>query len=94
MRQALDRCEPLLLLQRRLADVEARMNVIRPLIPLGLLVSVRPGPVDETGWVLLVGHPAAAAKLRQLVPRLERALQQQGLQASPIRLRVQSNTSR
>jgi hypothetical protein len=94
MRQALDRCEPLLLLRRRLADVEARMNVIRPLIPPGLLVSVRPGPVDETGWVLLVGHPAAAAKLRQLVPRLESALQQQGLQASPIRLRVQSNTSR
>ena len=90
LRQALDNCEPLRLLQRRLADVQARMNAIRPLIPPGLLTSVKPGSADENGWVLLVNNPAAAAKLRQLLPRLETALKAQGWQTSPIRIRVQS----
>jgi hypothetical protein len=90
LRQALDHCEPLLHLQQRLADVHARMNAIRPLIPPGLLVSVKPGPADDKGWVLLVSSPAVAAKLRQLLPRLDAALQQQGWQTSPIRIRVQS----
>ncbi|ACB33016.1 conserved hypothetical protein [Leptothrix cholodnii SP-6] len=90
LRQALDHCQPLLHLQQKLADAHARMNVIRPLIPSGLLASVRPGPTDDNGWVLLVSSPAVASKLRQLLPRLDAALRQNGWQTSPIRIRVQS----
>jgi hypothetical protein len=68
------------------------MNAIRPLIPPGLLISVKPGQADDNGWVLLVSSPAVAAKLRQLLPRLEAALRQQGWKTSAIRIRVQSTT--
>jgi hypothetical protein len=51
---------------------------------------VKPGPVDEAGWSLLAANAAVAAKLRQLVPLLEAALREQGFQAIPTRIRVQS----
>jgi hypothetical protein len=92
MGQALARCEPLLNLQRRLAEADKRMQVIRPLLPSGMWVSVSSGPseADGSGWTLLAANPGVAAKLRQLLPRFEAALQDRGLQASPIRIRVQS----
>ncbi|MDP4300909.1 hypothetical protein [Leptothrix discophora] len=92
MRQALAHCEPLLNLQRRLAEADARMQAIRPLLPPGMLVSVSSGPTetDGSGWTLLAANPGVAAKLRQLLPRFEAALQDRGLQASPIHIRVQS----
>lgn len=88
--EALDRCEPMLRLQQRLAQASARMDAVRPLLPRMLSVHVRPGPADDDGWTLLAANPAVAAKLRQLQPRLEAALQQRGFQVSRIRIRVQS----
>jgi hypothetical protein len=85
---ALQRSTPLaqLLLQARKSH--ERFNAISPLLPTGLRGSVRPGPLDDEGWQLLAAHGAAAAKLRQLLPRLEQAVLDHGWPAVPIKVRV------
>jgi len=57
-------------------------------LPAGLAALVQPGPLDETGWTLLVGSGAAAAKLRQCLPRLQQALSSQGWAELAIRVKV------
>ncbi|MCX7660238.1 MULTISPECIES: DciA family protein [Caldimonas] len=78
-------------LQRLLRESQSRLEGIRPLLPAAIAAHVKPGPVDDTGWTLLAPNTAVAAKLRQLQPRLEAALRQQGWQVSAIRVKVQSN---
>ena len=58
------------------------------LLPPGLQGEVRAGPLDDTAWVLLVDHASGAAKLRQLLPNLERALVEGGRVGLPIKIRV------
>ena len=87
---ALDRSEPLAQLRRRLADSQARLDAVVPLLPAGLAALVAAGPVDDEAWTLLVRSNSAAAKIRQLRPRLEVALREQGWQVSLIRVKVQS----
>jgi hypothetical protein len=87
---ALDQSQPLTSLLQRLEQSRARFAAIRGHLPDGLRDNVRPGPLDDTGWSLLVQSGAVAAKLRQLLPTLEAALLAQGWQATPIRIRVQS----
>jgi len=67
-----------------------RLEWIRPLIPAGLRAAVHAGPVDGTEWCLVVDGPAAAAKLRQLLPMLLDALRTRGREITAIRLRVQT----
>ena len=86
---ALDRSEPLTRLLQRLQESRARFDAISDLLPGGLQQAVRPGPVDDDGWSLLAAHGAAAAKLRQLLPRLEATLVSKGWQPTPIKVRVQ-----
>jgi hypothetical protein len=90
MRQALDRCEPLQRLRQRLAQSKAYMDATRPMLPPPLRASVIAGPIDADGWTMLAANPAVAAKLRQLLPRLEEVLRQQGFESSAIKVRVQS----
>ena len=85
---ALGRSEPLNSLLRRMHDSRARLDTVAGLLPETLRPVVRPGPLDEAGWVLLVGDSAAAAKLRQLMPALEAALLAAGWPALPIRIKV------
>lgn len=73
----------------RLRESDAMLASILPLLPPGLSASVRPGPIDETGWSLLAANAAVAAKLRQLVPRLETRLRDRGHAISTIRIKVQ-----
>ena len=56
-----------------------------------MLVHLKPGPVDESGWTLLAANTAVAAKTRQLAPRLQQSLQDQGWQVSAVRIKVQSS---
>jgi hypothetical protein len=86
---ALDRSEPLSNLLARLQESRARFATVRPLLPAGLHEVVRPGPIDAEGWSLLADHGAAAAKLRQLLPRLEQALLAQGWAPVPVKVRIQ-----
>jgi hypothetical protein len=77
-------------LQGLMRESQSRLDGIRPLLPPALASHVKAGPVDEEGWTMLAPNAAAAAKLRQLQPRLEAALRQQGWQVSAIRVKVQS----
>ncbi len=85
---ALGHSEPLNSLLRRMRDSRARLDAIAGLLPESMRPAVRPGPLDDTGWVLLVGDSSAAAKLRQLMPALEAALLAAGWPAVAIRIKV------
>lgn len=95
IRQVLDRCAPLQLLQRRLAMAEACMAAVKPQLPPALQSQVRAGPLDteDNAWTLLAHNAAVAAKLRQLLPRLEAALAASGVtraaEPTAIKIRVQ-----
>jgi len=68
-----------------------RFRAIEPAIPAPLRASVRPGPVEGTTWCLLVDSNAAAAKLRQLLPLLQRKLNSLGWEVTSIRLKLGSH---
>ena len=87
---ALGQSEALARLLQRLRASQARFEAVRELLPEGLRSVVRPGPLDDAGWTLLVPSGAVAAKLRQLAPSLQGTLHARGLQVSAIRIRVQS----
>ena len=87
---ALDRSAPLTLLLQRLQQSQQRLAAVGGQLPDGLRSEVRAGPLDETGWTLLVPGGAAASKLRQLLPQLQAALRAQGWPELPIRVRVQA----
>ena len=86
---ALDRSEPLARLLERARESRARFAVVAALLPDGLREAVRAGPLDDDGWSLLAAHGAAAAKLRQWLPKLEAALVAQGWPQQPIKVRIQ-----
>lgn len=87
--EALRDAPPLARLVSALAESRARLEVIRPLLPPGLRAAVQAGPIDDSGWRLLVAHNAAAAKLRQLRPALMSALRVADLPVAHITIRVQ-----
>jgi len=86
---ALAQCAPLARLQALLRESQACLDAVRPLLPAALAAQVRAGPVGEDGWTLLARNPAAAAKLRQLLPRLESTLRSRGWQGSAVKVRIQ-----
>jgi hypothetical protein len=85
---ALDQSQPLTRLLQRLQESNRRFEALREHLPDTLRGEVRPGPLDDAGWTLLARGGAAAAKLRQLLPSLQAALQERGFAALPIRVRV------
>ena len=88
IRQVLARTEPLLRLQQRLNDSKARFNAIRGCLPAGLLHFIKPGPLDDDQWTLLVSNQAVAAKLRHFQPLLEKSLRDAGWQSLTLRIKV------
>ena len=88
MADALSQSTSLASLLKRVHESKARYEAVRDQLPGGLAAQVQPGPLDETGWTLLVGSGAAAAKLRQCLPRLQQALSSQGWGDVPIRVKV------
>jgi len=85
---ALSQNEALNSLLRRMHDSRARLDTVATLLPESLRSAVRPGPLDDAGWVLLVNDSSAAAKLRQLMPALEAALLTGGWPVVPVRIKV------
>ncbi len=90
LQQALQQSAPLTRLRELLQDSAARFEAIRPSLPGPLATHIKPGPIDDAGWSLLVANASVAAKLRQLQPRLETILRERGLEVSAIRIKVQS----
>ena len=58
------------------------------MIPPLLRTAVRPGPIEDGQWCLLVDNNAAAAKLRQVLPALQAELNRRGCEVNSIRLKV------
>ena len=87
--EAISRSTPLARLQHLLKESQARLAVVRSVVPSALGAHLKPGPLDEDGWTLLVANAAVASKLRQLLPRIQDALRARGLQVTAIRIRVQ-----
>lgn len=86
--EALRTSAPLGRLAERLRQSNAMLAAIRPLLPAGMAAQVSAGPVDAAGWSMLCTNAAVAAKLRQLVPRLEQCLRNSG-HAAEVRVKVQ-----
>ena len=89
---ALDRCESLGHLLKRLQQSQAYYASVAPLLPPGLRDDVRAGPIDDTCWTLLAAHNPAAAKLRQMLPDLLHCLHEAGWQGTSIKVKVQPHT--
>jgi hypothetical protein len=87
---ALDQSQALARLLQRLQESRVRLAAIREHLPEALRDQVRPGPLDDEGWSLLVSNGAAASKLRQSVPTIEAALRAHGWNVASIRIKVQS----
>ncbi len=87
--EAISRSTPLARLQHLLKESQARLAVVRSVVPSALGAHLKPGPLDEDGWTLLVANAAVASKLRQLLPRIQDALRARGMQVTAIRIRVQ-----
>ncbi len=86
---ALRASEPLGRLGERLRRSNAMFATIHSLLPPTLAGHVAAGPVDDEGWSLLCANAAVAAKLRQLVPRLEQQLRAAGHVIAAVRVKVQ-----
>jgi hypothetical protein len=87
--EALRRSEPLGSLLQRLRASHERFLAIAALLPEPLRAEVRPGPLDDAGWSLLVSGGAAASKLRQVAPQIDAELARRGFAPLPLRIRVQ-----
>lgn len=86
--EALEGSAPLVRLVERVQASNQRFRTIEPALPPALRRHVRPGPVDEEGWALLVSNTAVGAKLRQMLPRFDELLREAGLPTPAIRIRV------
>jgi len=75
-------------LLQRVQQSSARLQDISHLLTPGLQCAVQAGPLDDEIWTLTVANASAAAKLRQMLPQLQEALQQKGWPALQIKLRV------
>ncbi|HOL38356.1 MAG TPA: hypothetical protein PLZ50_09800 [Rubrivivax sp.] len=90
--RALERNAPLAGLLARVRESEARLAAIMPVLPAGLAGALRAGPLDDTAWVLLADHAAAAAKLRQCLPHVEAALRAGGWSGPAVKIKVRPAT--
>ena len=85
---ALAASAPLALLMQRQRDSHARLVCVQRTLPTALAPHVQAGPLDAQGWTLLAANSAVAAKLRQLEPRIEAALREQGWPVCSLRIRI------
>ena len=88
LQQAVDESPTLARLSQLARQSSARMALVRPIIPAPLRKLVQPGVPEPDLWCVLVPHAAAAAKLRQLMPRMIKALQEGGEPVQAIRIKV------
>ncbi|MFT4196014.1 DciA family protein [Ottowia sp.] len=88
LQNAVEQVPTLARLGQLAAESAARLRAVQPLLPPGLRELVRPGPIEEESWCLLVPHNAAAAKLRQLTPALLASLRAAGYPVGAIRIKV------
>ncbi len=76
-------------LVRQAQQAQSCLKELRSVLPAALLAQVQSGPIDGGLWTLLVGHPAAAAKIRQFVPALAAHVRSKGWPVERIEVKVQ-----
>jgi hypothetical protein len=80
------------LLQRwRLA--QQCMQAALPVLGPTLGASMRPGPVEGKEWTLLASSGSAAAKARQLLPRITQSVAAMGMGVDTVRIRIAPSSS-
>lgn len=89
MHDALAGSETLAGLMQRIGESHRRFEAIADLLPEALRASVRPGPLDDSAWLLLAANAAAAAKLRQMLPALQSRLLSAGWQGPVVKVKIQ-----
>lgn len=75
-------------LLERLRESQARLGIVRSILPQAMRSHVRSGVLDETGWNLLVPNGSVAAKLRQSLPLIEQVLMEQGWPRLTVKVKV------
>jgi hypothetical protein len=88
LRHALDGSEPLSQLLARVQASRDCLAAVMPVLPQELRGAVQAGPLDDSGWTLLVANASVAAKLRQLLPSLNAALQARSLAVAALRVKI------
>lgn len=86
--QAIDNSPPLARLAEQVRESGELLKSIEAMLPPAIRPAVNAGPIEGEVWCLLVAGNAAAAKVRQLLPALQAALQARGHKISSIRLKV------
>lgn len=76
-------------LRERVRRSQGLIEQVRHLIPTGLQPHIHAGPLDDTEWCLLVDSASASTKVRQMLPALLQALNQNGAKVNAIRIKVQ-----
>lgn len=64
------------------------MQAAKPVLGSELSAAMRPGPIEDRQWTLLAASGGAAAKSRQLLPRISQAVQALGLGVDSVRIRI------
>ena len=76
------------LLSERLKESAERLRAVESMIPAGLLSAIQAGPIEDESWCLLVTGNSAAAKLRNLIPKILTNLSGKGYRVTSIRLKI------
>ena len=90
LEQAVGEEPTLALLQERIRASRNCLEAVTALIPAPLRSQVQPGPLEDGEWCLLVSSAAASTKLRQLLPSMRQRLEQNGMEITSIRLKIQT----
>jgi hypothetical protein len=88
MQEALNRSGSLKKLMGLIQESQARLEIIRTILPQTLSPHVQAGSLDADGWTLLAANAAVGAKLRQLQPRMEEMLRLSGKNDISIRIKT------
>jgi hypothetical protein len=86
--EALDANATLGRLLERLQESQARLVIVRSVLPQAMRAHVRSGVLDDTGWNLLVPNGSVAAKLRQSLPLIEQILVEHGWPRLAVKVKV------
>ncbi len=89
LEQAVGSAPMLAALRERVRESQRLIEQVSPLIPPALRPHVQAGPLNDTEWCLLVKSASASTKLRQMLPALLQALNQNGAKVNAIRIKVQ-----
>ena len=90
LEQAADAEPHLASLVGRVRESQKHLDTIRHLVPAPLRPHVKPGPLEDGVWCILVSNTAVSTKIRQMLPRLLTTLTQNGAQITSIRIKVQT----